>query len=51
MNEINHTQNDGYFYIEGRCFKGVFKTLYAEYLKENPSKKIIIWLIDRGLEL
>ena len=39
------------FEFEGRFFAGDITNTIKQYLQENPSKSLYLWLIDNGLEL
>lgn len=40
-----------FFSIDGELFKGDPQELCLQYVQQSPSKKFIIWLIDKGLRV
>lgn len=47
---IKYKQHDGVFIIDGLRFRGCFLTEYAIYKRINPSKKLLIFFIDKGIQ-
>ena len=47
---INYIQGDNGFTLDNVEFSGTFIDLYNEYKKQNPSQKLIPWLMDKGLQ-
>lgn len=39
------------FVFENEVFKGLHVYVIKDYIKENPSKKFRIWMIDKGYRL